>query len=158
MTQITRDAEKFSISGMIDENLDFAQLYQFFDIIRLDLGGVTGMNSTGAAKLIQLTQRRAGFLIEYYRCPTFFVHALNQVPLFLGPKKDPRVVKSLYYPYFCTVCDVERLILLETAAIFGSDMTFSMPVLPCPKCAVIMRLLEDPEDYLFFTTINRGNP
>ena len=154
MITITRKADTFELAGIIDESLDFSQLYQYGDLIRLDLDAVTGINSIGTAKLIQLFQRRAGFQIEYYRCPSFFIQASNNIPMLLGPKRDPQAVKSLYYPYDCTLCVCEHSVLLNTKPLLGGGKNLSMPVLACPTCGVIMRLLEDPEDYLGFIFAN----
>ena len=150
---ITESSDFIKITGHVDENADFRILLDFFGDLKINLEELLGINSIAVARFIRLGQARVGFKTEFHRCSPAFINVVNTVPSVLGPKLDPAVIKTFFFPYACTVCNTTQQMLLETAALLRQGKSISLPVLNCPKCGTVMRLDEEPEDFLFFLTM-----
>jgi hypothetical protein len=152
---IVQSGDFIKVAGYIDEHADFQILLKFFGDLKIDLEELQGINSIAVARFIRLGQARVGFKTEFHRCSSAFINVINTVPSILGPKQDPSVIQTFYFPYACSSCNLTTQMLIETATLLSQGNAISLPVLNCPKCSTVMRLDEDPEDYLFFLTMKR---
>lgn len=135
---------RIELWGEIDETCDFGPICNRTGPLRLDLGGITRVNSIGISAWLESWGGRASDLeVTLERCSSPMVRQFSNVPaMVIG-----RIV-SLFAPYYCEHCDEERPILLQVEQLRGSA---SIP--PPHKCAVCDNVLEFDElaaEYLSF--------
>lgn len=140
----------YFISGSLDETTDLSTLLADSNLIRINFRELTSINSLGLAKLLRLLRQRAGFGVEYHECPVLLLEHFNIIPGLLGPKLDPSIVKSGYFPYRCPSCAFEAEQELSMPSVSSGNSSYSLPIVPCPRCAVVMRPDADPSELLEF--------
>lgn len=136
--------------GHLDETIDFGSLHAEHGALKISFHEVMSISSIGLSKLMNFVHALSGRDIEFHECPEVIIDAINSIPRLLGPKRDPKIVKSLYFPCFCTSCQREVQQLVVTAHLITQGRSVYFPPTPCPHCGTLMRLDTDPEDYLSF--------
>lgn len=101
-----------SFEGPIDEDAEFPQVdTSKFNELRIDLKGVTAINSVGIREWLDWIKPFADKIqIKMQNCPKSMVFQFNMVDGFLPAKSK---VISFYVPYFCENCDREENALFE---------------------------------------------
>lgn len=138
------------LAGHLDETVDFGSLHAAHGALKISFREVMSISSIGLSKLLNFVQALSGRDIEFHECPEIIINAINTIPRLLGPKRDAKIVRSLYFPYSCTSCQSEMQQLVPTAQLVTQGRSIYFPPTPCPKCGTLMRLDADPEDYLSF--------
>lgn len=138
------------LAGHLDETVDFGALHSAHGALKISFRDVIGISSIGLAKLMNFVDALSGRDIEFHECPEVLLDSINSIPRLLGPKRDPKIVKSVFFPYACGSCKVETRHLVATAQVVRQGRSIYLPPSACPKCGALMRLGVDPEDYLFF--------
>ena len=142
----------FFIRGHLNESADFAPIIAQSGMLRLNFRSVVSMNSFGLGTLLAFANGAQTFgRIEYYDLPQFMVEAVGNVPRLLGPRCDPKVIKSIFVRYRCNSCDLgENEVSVPTAELLVTARSVSAPPAACAKCGSTMRLTEDPDLFLIF--------
>ncbi|MEZ4368388.1 MAG: hypothetical protein R2939_19225 [Kofleriaceae bacterium] len=147
-----------SLSGVIDEaaGLDAVLPLAVDARLRLDLGGVTFVNSVGVRDWIHLlaAAAAAGVAIELVRVSEPMVQQLNMIVATRGHA----AVRSFVAPYACDACGHEEARLLELAEHGDTLRAGAPPPAPCPACPSPMAFDDFPERYLAFLTDERRVP
>lgn len=150
MTSITPHEGQWFVVGALDEGVSFEPLKAAKPPVKLNFRGLQSVNSIGLSRLIQFVGNFGYLGIEYHEVPSVLIRMLNAVPSLLGPKGDPRIVKSLNVPFCCASCNTEAEPLVEMGQIqLAGRSVYTSPV-PCPRCGLLMQLNEDPTDYFLF--------
>lgn len=138
---IQPQGRQLALAGYIDESCDLSALFERGGVVRLDLSGVTGLNSTGVKAWLDAHRdslEPPDLLFEC--CSPPVVRQLNMIPALL---KTGRVV-SIQAPYFCPGCKAETLELLELA-----DTIDPPPLRRCAACGGELEFDEIPDHYFF---------
>jgi hypothetical protein len=138
------------LSGHLDETVDFGSLHAAHGALKISFREVISISSIGLAKLMNFVQLLSGRDIEFHECPEILIDAINTIPRLLGPKRDAKIVKSLYFPCSCGTCRREVQQLVLTAQLVTQGRSVFFPPAVCQHCGTLMRLDADPEDYLAF--------
>jgi hypothetical protein len=138
------------LSGHLDETVDFGSLHAAHGALKISFRDVISISSIGLAKLMNFVDLLSGRDIEFHECPEIVVDAINTIPRLLGPKRDAKIVKSLYFPYSCGTCRHEMQQLVLTAQLVTQGRSVFFPPATCPRCSTLMRLAADPMDYFAF--------
>lgn len=138
--------QRLVLEGSITEETDFAPLLEEIarETVRLDLGGVTRINSCGVREWMEfvsaLNERGVSLVLE--RCSPLIVTQLNLISNFAG---QSGAVRSIMAPYFCSQCDDEHLKYVELNGPIELEEST-----PCPGCGGEMEFDDLPEAYLSF--------
>lgn len=137
------DDKTLKISGIIDETFSLEEhLKLFTDGLRIDLGGVTRINSCGVREWIRAV---IGLKVRVHliKCPTVIVNQISMISEFLGMNG---VVDSFEVVEVCEHCDYEQSKFVDLEKI--SDINELKSLLePCPKCDKDMVFDQDFEVY-----------
>ena len=135
------------LAGIIDEDNDLSTLADRIPAgtLVVDVGEIERINSCGVRDWVNwLTKiEKGGARAVLVECAPSIVAQINLVNNFTGGG----VVKSFYAPYFCSQCDREKLLLLETRDAVGA-MPFHAPSCRCDECDGPMDF-DDMEDSYF---------
>ncbi len=133
-----------SIGGAITEASDFAPLLErATDKVRVDLGGLRRINSSGVREWIRfVTALSEAREVVLERCAVPFVQQLNMIANMAGAAR----VASIMLPYYCADCDDERTIL----STIGDDGVDIPEEPPCPDCHKPMEFDDIVETYAGF--------
>lgn len=156
MTQglkVTTNEGVLWLQGAIDEAAGFERLLACRDSpLRLNLRGVTAINSLGLRKMINFAKELGQREVEFLDCPPVFIEAVNVMPLVIGGQARIDRIKSLYLPFHCAD-DHERSFSVPLKAIVVQG-TLMMPLVECPVCRMPMEpeLDSEPDEFFFFLT------
>ncbi|MBA3394370.1 MAG: hypothetical protein H0T89_17115 [Deltaproteobacteria bacterium] len=145
--KISRDGERsvVQLKGSIDETAGFVDLVDELGAtrtIRLDLGGVQRINSSGVREWITFIRKLPpGSPVELERCTPVLVSQLNVINRFAG---DARVL-SVYAPFVCPHCKHEENVLLDVGA---GRSKLSLGSVKCSSCRKPSEF-DDVEDAYF---------
>ena len=111
------DAAKISISGTIDEDVDFS-VYSLGGLnqMELDLNSVKNINSCGIREWIKWLGTNSKAKMTYVNCPKIIVDQINMVDGFL-PQNGK--VLSFYVPYYNDESGAEKNVLFRYGKEFG---------------------------------------
>jgi anti-anti-sigma regulatory factor len=135
--------------GAIDEDADFTDILESanrYTEIRIDLGGITRINSVGVREWVNFVRAldsHESVVLE--RCVPVVVTQLNMIANFAGTGR----VVSVYAPYVCDECGHEESNLVDTS---GTIDVESFSERTCPNCGETMELDDLPESYFSFAT------
>ncbi len=129
--QISAVGGGFLINGVIDEFADFSVLLKAPAELRLDLSGVSRINSIGLRNFMIFLKNWSGGAYSFIACPVEFVDQMNLIPSILKVGGSGWV-ESCMVPLFCTSCgkDAETLIKLNPRP----DRSKPMIKQNCPHC------------------------
>ncbi len=112
------DFTHLKITGQIDETfpLELSQI-EIVGILRIDLQGLTSINSLGIREWIRFFSKIENHPIELLNCPKIFIDQVNMVQGFINQKD---IVKSFYVPYFNDQEKLEKNILFSYGKEYGT--------------------------------------
>ncbi|PIS11642.1 MAG: hypothetical protein COT73_02885 [Bdellovibrio sp. CG10_big_fil_rev_8_21_14_0_10_47_8] len=117
---------KVSISGTIDEDVDFSP-YQLAGAtsVEVHLGAVKSINSCGIREWIKWIGTAGSAKVEYFECPKIIVDQINMVQGFLPAQGR---VKSFYVPYYSDDSGAEKNVLFTEGKEFTEQGLQTPPV------------------------------
>ncbi|MCS6913246.1 MAG: hypothetical protein NZ890_08415 [Myxococcota bacterium] len=138
------------ISGVIDEDNGLQALEGQVSPgpLVIQLAEVERINSCGVRDWVNWLSRleRQGVRPILVECAPPIVSQVNLVHNFTGGG----VVKSFYAPYYCTRCQREKLLLLETRDLVQRGPPFTAPTCRCDECDGPMEFDDMEESYFAF--------
>ena len=139
----------FFIEGPIDENADLSVIESTkLEKIILDLEGLSKINSYGVKKFSQMLFTLKEREIVYRSCPAMFIDQLNLIVDFL---RNNISVESFRLPYYCSDCDIEAEIMIQTKEVKDPDFKDTLDErYKCEDCGEYMEFYEDDEIYFDF--------
>lgn len=115
--QTEGDKKILKLSGVIDEDADFAQLnIAGAREVQLDLNEVKSINSCGIREWIKWMGQASGAKVSYVNCPKIIVDQINMVDGFLPNQGQ---VLSFYVPYYNEDTGSEKNVLFR----YGQEYT-----------------------------------
>ena len=136
------------LRGVLDENADLSGLELAAPPLRLDLGGLTRLNSIGVRNFLKFLQAWGEKPLSYEHCTSDFVDQMNMIPALLGSRRQA-VVTEVAVPFQCESCDHETEAQMKVAdckrALNEGPLTR-----PCDQCGKTMVVHND--SYFAFTT------
>ncbi len=108
--------------------------------LRVNLGGVTRLNSTGVREWLRFVRELKIDTFVLEECTVPFVQQIGMI-FNMAP---PSSVLSIYLPFFCQACNHSVSVLAATQAARDVATTPDR----CPKCGGDMEFDELPEVYL----------
>jgi hypothetical protein len=148
--KIEERAGVFHLSGILNEYADFDALLAKAAPLKLNMRGVSRLNSIGIRNLLKFIGDWGAKPFEYIECPSEFVDQINMIPSLLGAKKTGKVV-SLFVPYACENCDNEPEVLCPIGDFAGVAAGGEPAPRKCDKCQGKLTVLTDS----FFVFLTR---
>lgn len=139
------------LNGAIDEGLKFPTDTAQITEVKINLGGVTMINSLGVKQWVRFLQTlKADTSVSISNCPTIIVNQMNLIPSFVSSRKTK--VTSFFAPYFCPSCNKQHELLISNSRAIGEPPTVicEAPTHPCPVCGKALEFDED-DSYFSFT-------
>jgi hypothetical protein len=146
---ISRTADAIALTGVIDEAAYLAELLPpGAGVLRLDLAGVTFINSLGVREWIRFLANAAagGVRVELARVSEPLIQQLNMILAARGQAE----VLSFFAPYACDACGREESLLIELAHHRAQLATGEAPPARCPECGAAMAFNDFPQRYFLF--------
>ncbi len=140
--QIDEKGGVYFVRGVLDEYADLSNLLTKPAPLRLNLQGLTRLNSIGVRNLLKFLANWGDKPLIYEHCTSEFIDQLSMIPALLGIKKQGQVA-SLYVPYECTRCDHEADIFGPMSEYEGALRTNTWPTKSCSKCGGSMQVISD---------------
>jgi anti-anti-sigma regulatory factor len=142
------DTSMVKLAGYIDEDNDLKGLVAQIPAgtAMIDLAGVERINSCGIRDWVNWLAEieRNGTKPVLVSCSPAIVAQINLVKNFTGGG----AVKSFQIPYYCSECDEEKVMLVETSEM--SSPTQAPPSCLCETCGHAMEIDEMPQSYFAF--------
>jgi hypothetical protein len=133
------------LRGIIDEDTTFIELENLGKNLIFNWKEITSINSCGVRNWVNYLKDLTGSEIAYEECPPLIVRQMNMIPSFMGPAQ----VQSVYAPYVCENCEVEKLILTEAKTF--KDLSLLEHGKTCESCQKgEMELDGHPQQYFAF--------
>jgi anti-anti-sigma regulatory factor len=148
VVELAESSARIAISGEISEETDFSSMIgQARSTTVIDLGSVARVNSCGIREWLEFVRaiEEKNVRLVLVHCPPGIVAQLNMISNFTGAHGS---VRSVYAPYYCSACHVERLLLIEFPQEQSAVELDEGP--PCPACGTEMEFEDIPETYLQF--------
>jgi anti-anti-sigma regulatory factor len=143
------DVTYVKLSGVIDEDNELAGLAERIGngTAVIDVSEIERINSCGVRDWVNWLGKaeKSGAKVVLVECSPAIVAQINLVNNFTGQG----VVKSFYAPYFCPNCDLEKVLLVETRDVAGSQ-PFKAPSCRCDECDGPMDFDDMEESYFAF--------
>jgi hypothetical protein len=147
---ISRTPDAIALTGVIDEAAYLAELLPpgTGGVLRLDLAGVTFINSLGVREWIRFLANAAanGVRVELARVSEPLIQQLNMILAARGQA----VVLSFFAPYACDACGREESLLLDLAYHRAQLTAGEAPPATCPECGAAMAFNDFPQRYFLF--------
>ena len=147
---ITRGPDALVLTGVIDEGAYLGELLPGAGPgrLRLDLAGVTFINSLGVREWIRFLATAAanGVQVELARVSEPLIQQLNMIVAARGQAE----VLSFYAPYACDACGREDSLLIDLATHRGRLAKGEAPPATCPECGAAMAFNDFPQRYFLF--------
>ncbi len=138
------------VSGSIDEYSAYDTLLALPDPLRIDVSGVTRINSIGIRNFLKFLNDWGSKSLSYIGCSVDFIDQLNMVPSLAGINSQA-IVESALVPLECDKCDSEKEILSDMIELKKSvNAGGTLPPLKC-DCGGEMYVLLDS----FFAFLER---
>jgi anti-anti-sigma regulatory factor len=143
------------LSGHIDEDNDLAELTKKITqpVVVLNSANVERINSCGVRDWVSWLAEmdKKGSEIYLVECSPAIMTQVNLVNNFIGSGS----ILSFYAPYFCSGCDTEKMLLIETEEAL-KNMPFRAPTCRCDQCDHTMDFDDIESSYFaFLSTVNR---
>ncbi len=147
--QNREDVTYVKLSGVIDEDNELGTLADKLGggTAVIDVSEIERINSCGVRDWVNWLGKaeKGGAKIVLVECSPAIVAQINLVNNFTGQG----VVKSFYAPYFCPNCDLEKVLLVETRDMHGTQ-PFKAPSCRCDECDGPMDFDDMEESYFAF--------
>jgi anti-anti-sigma regulatory factor len=142
------------LSGHIDEDNDLNELTKKISqpVVVLNTANVERINSCGVRDWVSWLNEleRKGGALYLVECSPAIMTQVNLVNNFIGSG----TILSFYAPYFCSGCDTEKMLLIETGEALKS-MPFKAPTCRCDQCDHTMDFDDIESSYFaFLSTVN----
>jgi hypothetical protein len=112
-------------------------------VVVFDMDGVGRISSAGVHRWVNFVRELAAVTdLSFVRCRPAFINQVNFIYGFVGKG----AIATLYLPYLCEPCNLERLQLVDAEALRGCPL----PGVACPECGGDMDFDEDPVRYFAF--------
>ena len=140
------------LSGVIDEDNSLGSLVEQIPAgtAIINVGEVERINSCGVRDWVNWlgkVEKNNGSVI-LVECSPAIVAQINLVHNFTGGG----AVKSFFAPYFCPACDLEKVLLIESAELSGTP---TAPTCRCDECDGVMDFDDMEESYFAFLSSGR---
>jgi serine/threonine-protein kinase len=137
------DALHIYLRGEINESSDLDAIFQRQGKVRLELGAVSSINSTGVLRWMRAKEKSHPFLELYLECCSpAIVKQLNMIQSFARGAK----ILSIQLPYYCPGCGKETTWLLE----LSGQREPEAPELFCADCDTPLEFEDIPGRYFSF--------
>src|SRR3954447_26860332 len=146
------DVTYVKLSGVIDEDNELASLSDKIGsgTAVIDVSEIERINSCGVRDWVNWLGKveKNGAKVILVECSPAIVAQINLVNNFTGAG----VVKSFYAPYFCPNCDLEKVLLVETRDMVGTNGNgkYKAPTCRCDECDGVMDFDDMEESYFAF--------
>lgn len=141
----------YYLSGRMDEYSEFDSLTRVPEPLKLNIGGITAINSVGVRKFLSFTLSYSPKKFDFLECTSEFIANVNVIPQMLGSLADKTQIKSFYVPFNCEACKRVEDRLYERAAIQITDAgDVLVPAANCAKCGKQLELDVEPAEYFMF--------
>lgn len=140
---------RVALRGAIDDYVEVEKFVRTVQApaITFDFEKIDAINSNGIKAWVNIIKGLPGAKITYENCPTFFVDAINMIPVMA---KGVRI-QSFYLPYACRSCDIEKPILVTQEQFKAKDFLTSLNKLyPCTSCERHLEFQDDESVYFDF--------
>ncbi len=142
------------IIGRIDEYADFSTLLQAKEPLKLNLSRVTGLNSIGVRRFLELMVKWGKKELELHECVPDFIGNASVIPQMLGVPPNKNRLKSLFVPYTCDGCKTSELTLIKSPFKLEGNGGVILPHPgKCQKCGEELNIDVDIEEYFGFLRI-----
>lgn len=121
------------LSGVLNEYADLSSLLGHQTPLRLNLRGLTRLNSIGIRNFLKFLADWGSAAIVYEECPSEFVDQVNMIPALMGSKNNAKI-ESFFVPFECLKCDFDDDILSQTSEIIDIRSAGGALEQSCPKC------------------------
>ena len=142
------------LSGVIDEDNNLGSLVDQIPAgtAVINVGEIERINSCGVRDWVnwlgKIEKNNASVVLV--ECSPAIVAQINLVHNFTGGG----AVKSFFAPYFCPACDLEKVLLIETAEMSGQASP-TAPTCRCDECDGVMDFDDMEESYFAFVSSGR---
>jgi hypothetical protein len=147
---VTRDKDLHVWAGVIDETSNLGDLLPApgSPPLRLDLGGITFINSLGVREWIRFVTGCAAnaVALQLHRVSEPLIQQLNMIVAARGQAE----VVSFFAPYACDACGREESLLIELAPHRARLAAGDPPAAKCPECGAAMAFNDFPQRYFLF--------
>lgn len=140
----------YILSGVMDEFAEFEALKMASEPLRLNLGGLSKLNSIGIRNFLRFLADWGPKEIYYERATSEFIDQVNMIPSMRGVANQAKIL-SFNVPWQCLSCDHEDEVFMTADAVEPVLEDGGEPVRKCPKCNADMALLVD--SYFDFLTV-----
>ena len=140
------------ISGILDEDTVLVDVLpkDMAGNVRINLEGVTAINSCGIREWINMIRRlEETCQLKFEEVSVCMIHQFNMILNASGTGK----VASFFAPYFCEPCDRQTEVRISTADhpdLAGKDGDPKAPEVSCTSCRKAMEFDDLPEKYFIF--------
>lgn len=146
-----------TLSGHIDEDNELNELTKKVSqqAVVLNTANVERINSCGVRDWVSWLSEleKKGASLYLAECSPAIMTQVNLVNNFIGGGS----ILSFYAPYFCSSCDTEKMLLIETAEALGA-MPFKAPTCRCDQCDHTMDFDDIESSYFAFLSTIEHQP
>jgi anti-anti-sigma regulatory factor len=151
----TDQAAYVKLSGHIDEDNDLTDLTKKItqQVVVLNTANVERINSCGVRDWVSWLNEldKKGAELYLVECSPAIMTQVNLVNNFIGSG----TILSFYSPYFCSGCDSEKMLLIETEEAL-KNLPFRAPTCRCDQCDHTMDFDDIESSYFaFLSTVTR---
>lgn len=139
---ITKRDGTYVLSGVLNEFADFKSLISAAEPLRLDLGGLSKLNSIGVRNFLRFLSDWGGKALVFENATAEFIDQVNMIPSLKGVHHHAQI-QSFYVPWQCVRCEREDEVLVSTPEVRAVLDAGDEPSRKCPKCDNDMNLLVD---------------
>ena len=140
------------LQGGLDDRVDYQPLLAMKAPLKLNLGGISTMNSHGIRSWCKFLADWGAKPVELYECPPVFLDAVNLVPQIASPSGSAHTIKSVSVPYHCMRCNRISAYELAISEVQVSGDNVAVPAKQCRTCSSKLGPEIDPEDLFLFLT------
>jgi hypothetical protein len=135
----------------MDENFEYEDLLKIPDLIKLNLGKVTSINSMGVRKFLAFTLAWSPRRFEFHECTPEFIANVNVIPQMLGSSADEKQIVTFYVPFSCEHCQTSQSALFKREeVVVDEDGEVVVPDRRCQKCNNPLDLDVETNEYFMF--------
>ena len=125
MWQVKQNGEYIELKGTLDEFADLSLIETFPSPWKLDLSGISRINSIGSRNWIHFMLKNKSE-VEIHNASIPFMEQVLLISSMVGDDASPDVLKSFHLEYYCNSC------AFEFSAI--KNIKSDLQTEPCPKC------------------------
>ena len=140
-TIVARDGS-YHLQGVLNEFADFEVLKMAPEPLRLNLSGLSKMNSIGIRNFLRFLSDWGPRELFYEHATSEFIDQVNMIPSMKGAANQAKIV-SFNVPWQCLSCDHEDEVFMKSddvVPILEKDEELERT---CPNCKNDMTLLVD---------------